>query len=321
VNLIPRVLKGLLAAATVSAAAASHAYPDKPIKLIIPFAPGGSGDVIGRVIGDELRKILNTTIVVENRPGGNGLVGAGQIAKSPPDGYTIGYSTNTVHTGGFSAFKTMPFHPINDFEPIALTASAPLILAVNVDHPAKTLKEFVDWAKKNPTAASYTHHNGGSHIAGSTFMRLLGVDGLSVPYTSPVAASADLVGGRAAFGFFEPVTIKSLLDGNRLRALGVSADKRLALLPAVPTFKEAGAPKFIQRSWAGFFAPAGTPKTIVDKLSESIRTALSSPQIVERFGAMGTAVDFVPASEFKKFLLTDTEVWKARYRDAGIEPQ
>lgn len=318
---ISATLWALLAAHTAMAQSSPAAYPERPIKVVVPFAPGGGGDISARVLVDQLNKLLKVPLIVENRPGGNGLVGAGQLAKATPDGYTIGYSTNTVHAGGYAVFKTMPFHPVNDFEPIALTVSSPLVLAVKGENPAKTEAELRSWAQAHPKDASYSYHNGSSQTLGNLYLKRIQVSGLGVPYVSPVAALTDVVGGVTAFGFYEPMAAKPLIDSQRVRPLAVSSRARLPMLPTVPTLRESGLQDIEVRSWGGFFAPAGTPQPIVKVLAEAVKSALEQPGVKEKLQGLGMTVEYLPTSKFRDFITEDSRQWKIWYREAGIQPQ
>lgn len=311
----------LFAATTALAQPGGAAYPDKPIKVVVPFAPGGGGDIAARVICEQMSRALKVPLIIENRPGGNGIVGAGYLAKAAPDGYTIGYSTNTVHAGGLAVFKTMPFHPVNDFAPIALTVSSPLVLAVKGENPAKTEAELRAWIQANPREASYSYHNGSSQTLGNLYMKRIHAAGLAVPYVSPVAALTDVSGGVTAFGFYEPMAAKPLIDSQRIRPLAISSHARLPMLPAVPTLSEAGLRDIEVRSWGGFFAPAGTPQPAVKILTEAVRGALEQPAVKEKLQGLGMTVEYLPDAKFRDFITADSRQWKAWYLEAGIQPQ
>ncbi|WP_028602508.1 Bug family tripartite tricarboxylate transporter substrate binding protein [Ottowia thiooxydans] len=318
---IPAALFALFAASPTMAQSGSAAYPNRPIKVVVPFAAGGAGDIAARIITEEIGKTLKTPVVIENRPGGNGLVGASYLAKAVPDGYTIGYSTNTVHAGGLAVFKTLPFHPVNDFTPIALTFSSPQVLVVKNDNPAKTEAELRSWIQANPKTASYSYHNGGSQISANLYLKRIQASGLAVPYVSPVAALTDVVGGVTVFGFYEPVAAKPLIDSQRVRALAVTSSARLPLLPGVPTLIESGLPDTELRTWAGFFAPAGTPQPIIRALGEAVKNALEQASVRDKAHSLGMAVEYLPPDRFREFLGTDAQFWKKRYEEAGIAPQ
>ncbi|WP_423459147.1 Bug family tripartite tricarboxylate transporter substrate binding protein [Ottowia sp. VDI28] len=310
-----------LLASTTALAQPGAAYPDRPVKVVVPFAPGGGGDIAARVISEQLHRTLKVPVIIENRPGGNGIVGAGYLAKAPPDGYTIGYSTNTVHAGGLAVFKTMPFHPVDDFAPVALTVSSPLVLAVKGENPAKTEAELRAWIQANPKDASYSYHNGSSQTLGNLYMKRIQAAGLAVPYVSPVAALTDVSGGVTAFGFYEPMAAKPLIDSQRVRPLVVSSHARLPMLPAVPTLLEVGLRDIEVRSWGGFFAPAGTPQPIIKALAEAVKGALEQPSVKAKLQGLGMTVEYLPDTKFRDFIAADSRQWKAWYQEAGIQPQ
>ena len=312
----------LLAAAAMPAAAENAAdYPSRPIKFISISAAGSGGDVLSRMITDKMAPILKSTFVIENRPGASGAIATEMLAKAAPDGYTIGYSTNTVHAGGLAVFKTMPFHPVNDFAPIALTVSSPLVLAVKGENPAKTEAELRAWIQANPREASYSYHNGSSQTLGNLYMKRIHAAGLAVPYVSPVAALTDVSGGVTAFGFYEPMAAKPLIDSQRIRPLAISSHARLPMLPAVPTLSEAGLRDIEVRSWGGFFGPAGMPQPAVKILTEAVRGALEQPAVKEKLQGLGMTVEYLPDAKFRDFITADSRQWKAWYLEAGIQPQ
>ncbi|WP_028602509.1 Bug family tripartite tricarboxylate transporter substrate binding protein [Ottowia thiooxydans] len=321
ISAVPAALFVLLIASAATAQPNSSTYPNRPIKVLVPFAAGGGGDIAARLISEEMSKTLKTPVVIENRPGGNGLVGAAQLAKAAPDGYTIGFSGSTVHAGGHAVFKTMPFHPINDFAPIALAFSSPQVLVVKSESSIKTEAELRSWIQANPKTASHSHHNGGSQIAAHLYLKRIQASALGVPYVSPVAALTDLVGGVTAFGFYEPVAAKPLIDSQRVRPLAVSSRARLPLLSGVPTLIESGLTDTELRTWLGFFAPAGTPQPIIRVLGEAVKSALEQASVKEKAHSLGMAEEYLPPDRFRDFLGTDTQFWKKRYEEAGIQPQ
>ncbi|WP_028602507.1 Bug family tripartite tricarboxylate transporter substrate binding protein [Ottowia thiooxydans] len=310
----------LLVALTMVALPAVAAYPDRPIKVVVPFAAGGAGDISARLVSEELRKILQVPVVVENRPGGNGLVGAAQLAKAAPDGYTIGFNGNTVHAGGHAVFKAMPFHPINDFAPIALTFSSPYVLVAGPQMPASSPSELLAWVQAHPKEATYSYHNGSSRVAAHLYLQRVRTSALAVPYVSPVAALTDVAGGTTAFGFYEPITVKGLMDAQRIRALAVTSDVRLPMLPEVPTLKESGVDVHL-RAWTGCFAPAGTPEDVIATLSQAIKQALERAAVKEKAHSLGMAVEYLPPDRFREFIAAETQFWKKQFSDAGIAPQ
>lgn len=314
-------LVSLLVAAFMVALPAAAAYPDRPIKVVVPFAAGGAGDISARLVSDELRKILQVPVVVENRPGGNGLVGAAQLAKAPPDGYTIGFSGNTVHAGGAAVFKSLPFHPVNDFTPIALTFSSPYVLVVGAQVPAHSPEELRAWIEAHSREASYSYHNGSSQIAAHMYLQRVKGKALAVPYVSAVSALTDVASGVTAFGFYEPITAKPLMDAQRVRALAVSSSERLPMLPELATLKESGLDGFQLRAWTGCFAPVGTPADVVLKLSEAVKQALQRASVKEKAHSLGMAVEYLSADRFREFIHTEAQFWKRRYDEAGIAPQ
>ena len=300
-------------------ATAQPAYPVKPIRLIVPFPAGGTIDLVARTVGERMHQTLGQPIVVDNRPGANGNIGADVAAKSAPDGYTLLMGTNATHTINPALYPKMPYDAMKDFVPIARIASAPNVLVVHPSVPAKTMQEFIALAKAKPGSINYA--SGGSGSTGHLGMELLktsaGIDLLHVPYKGGPAAITDTVGGHAMAVMFPPPALLAHIKSGKVRALAVTGSKRSPLLPDVPTMAEAGLGDVEVVAWYGLFAPAATPAPIVARLTSEVAKALEQPEVRQKIVQQGAEVDFVSGDGFAAFLKTDAVKWAKVVKDSG----
>ena len=266
---------------TTAFAATAADFPLKPIRLIVPFAAGGGNDAVARTIAQRLSVGLGQQVVVDNRAGAGGIVGAELAARSPPDGYTLFLGGVGSHAINPSVHRDLPYDPVKDFAPISLVACAPLILVVHPSVAANSVEEFIALAKASPSALNYASNGNGSssHLAAVMFESLTGIDFVHIPYKGLSPALTDLLGGQVQLMFSSVVAILPHVQSGKLRALAVSGSKRLALMPDLPTVAEAGVPEYQTSSWYGILAPAGTPKEIVSRLNAEIVKVLSEPDV------------------------------------------
>ena len=307
---------GLLLAAGVARA---DSYPSKPINLVVPFAPGGGVDLIARVLGPQLAAQMGQPVIIENKPGASANIGAGFVAKAAPDGYTILLAANGLAANA-TLFPNAPFDPLKDFAPLAKVGSAPLVVIVAENSPLKSLQDLIDTAKKNPKALTFASAGNGSsqHLAGEMLKMVAHIDALHVPYKGGAPAMADILGGRISFMVQNPLEAMPLLNAHQLRALAVASDKRLTLLPDVPTAAQAGLPGYEASVWWGFVAPAKTPKAIVDRLSTEIVKALNDPKTREKLVKMGVVVEPGTSAQFGVFLKSEVAKWAKVIKTAHI---
>ncbi len=314
-------LAGALLVGACLALPVAHAqsYPTKAIKVIVPFAAGGAVDTVARVIGQRVSEQVGQPVIVENKPGGHANIGADFVAKAPADGYTALLGANGLATN-MTLTKDLPFDTLRDFAPVAFVGYAPLVLVVPAASGAKTLQEFLAAARAKPGAFTYgTAGAGGSgHLASELFKSSAKFDALHVPYKGGAPALTDLMGDRITFMLINPIEAAPHVKAGRLRALAVSGDKRLELLPDVPTFKEAGVAEFDASVWWGFVVPAKTPKEVVAKLSAEILKALQDPGVREKLHALGAVVEPAGPEAFGKFLKAEIDKWAAVIRAAKI---
>ncbi len=275
---------------TVGAATAlAQAYPNKPIKLIVPFAAGGTTDIVARTVADQLGKELGQPIIIENRGGGGGAIGANEVAKAAPDGYTIGMATVSTMAVNPAANPKIPYNNLTDFLPITNLAAVPNVLVVNPSVPANDVKELIALLKKEPTKYSFASSGtaGIGHMMGELFLAATGTEMVHIPYKGAGPAVIDVVGGQVPVMFDNLPSSKSQIDAKKLRPLAVAAPKRLSFYPDVPTFTEVGLKEVNDQAWYGLVAPAKTPKDIMDKLHAAAVKAVNSPAVKEKLAAQG----------------------------------
>ena len=316
-----RLLKAGAAAMVLGAsgARAQGAYPIKPIRVVVPFAPGGAVDTVARVLGQQLSVQLGQPIVVDNRPGGSANIGAELVAKSAPDGYTLLLGSNGLATNG-TLFPKLAFDAQRDFVTVARVGYAPLVLVVHPAFPAKNLKELVALAKSQPGKLTYGSAGNGSsgHLAGEQFKIAAGIDALHVPYKGGAPAIADLLGERLSFMPINPVEVLPHLRAGRLRVLAVGSAKRVPMLPDVPTFIEDGYSNYQATVWWGLVAPAGTPRDIVMKLNSEATRALGEAAVRGKLSELGAVIDTGTPEQFAEFLAADIARWAGVIRASGI---
>jgi tripartite-type tricarboxylate transporter receptor subunit TctC len=311
----------IVCAQPASAKDAANAYPAHVVKVVLPFAPGSVTDLITRVIAERLTQRLGQPFVVENRAGGDGSIGAGDVAHATPDGYTLLFTTNTTHSIIGSLLKHVPYDPQRDFTPVAKLAGIPSMVVVNPGLPVKTIEQFVAYARANPGKINYGYGNSSGQIGGETLQRELGIRLVAVPYKGNPQAAQDVMAGHIEAMVIDVATAQPLVKAGRLRALAMLTDKRMSLLPAVPTVSETVAPGFDIMAWFGVFGPAGMPPEIVALLAREMELALKDPAIDARLRANGIVPSFAGPAAFAPFLQSEQVRWTSLAKHAGIEPQ
>lgn len=301
----------LLPMASLSALAAD--YPDRPVKLIVPFAPGGSTDMVARLLAEKMGPFLGKTVIIENRGGGGGAVGADAIAKATPDGYVIGMATVSTHGSNPAVYTRLPYDPVKDFAPITNVLAVPSVFVVHPSVPARTMKEFIALAKASPGKYAFASPGNGSlgHVNIENFMDLAGMQLLHVPYKGAGQASNDALAGVVhAMTDNLPSTLPHIKAG-KLRALAVLAPERSPVLPDVPTYKELGYGSMGEGGWFGLVAPAGTPPAILAKLHDAAHKAMATPDFKEKTAA----ISGVPMANSPEQFAAQIQTAMARYRD------
>jgi putative tricarboxylic transport membrane protein len=304
-----------------SAAAQAQTYPGKPITIVVPFGPGSGTDTISRLIGQHLGMALGQSVVIENKAGANGAIAATFVARAAPDGHTLLMATNSTHSANPSLMKAIPYDPVKDFVSVSRAGSYIFMLVVNPEIPAKSLPELIAHAKANPGKLSYASGNTTGIVAGETFKRWAGVDILHVPYKSTPPAINDLLGGRVSMMFIDLTTGLPHVQAGGLRALAVTTKERTALLPDLPSLHESGVTNYDITSWAGVFAPAGTPKEIVGRLNHELRRIVDSPEVKSKLAVAGFDAFSSTPGELDGFVQEQLALWSRLIKDSGLEAQ
>jgi tripartite-type tricarboxylate transporter receptor subunit TctC len=312
----------LLAAAMVCAAAQAQSYPSKPIRFIVSFPPGGSSDLIARSIAPLMAEKLGQPVLVENRPGAGGNIGVDAVAKSSPDGHTIGVAAAGALSTNISLYPSMPFHPEKDLAPVSMLAMIPFFLVAHPSQPP-SLKQVLEAAKAKPGAIAYGYGGNGStmHMVGELLNMMAGVKLQGVPYKGSGPVSADVLAGQVPLGVVDVPSAIAHVRAGKMRALAVTTKRRIAAAPEVPTFDEAGVPGYEAIGWFGVVAPANTPTEIINRLNREIAAALAVPEIRERAIAAGAEPATSSPQEFAAMIREETRKWAQVIRTAEIKLQ
>jgi tripartite-type tricarboxylate transporter receptor subunit TctC len=307
--------------AITASAAGAQPYPSKPITIVVPFAAGSGTDSITRIVAQYLSVALNQSVVVENKVGASGVLAATFVARAAPDGYTLLMATNSTHSANPHLFKNLGYDPVKDFAPVARLGSYVFMLVVGKDVPVTTLQELVAYAKANPGKLTYASGNTTGIVAGETFKSKAGVDILHVPYKSTPPAINDVLGGRVSMIVIDMAPGLEHVRAGNFRALAVTTKERSALLPDLPSLHEAGIPGYDVTSWAGLFAPAGTPPEIVTRLNEEVAKIIADPDSKAKIAVTGFDAFSGPPETLAAFVQSELATWGKLIKDAGIEPQ
>ncbi|ALM86490.1 tripartite tricarboxylate transporter substrate binding protein [Bordetella sp. N] len=323
-TLVARLAAGATAAALLTGpglASAADRYPDHAIRLIVPFAAGGGTDIMARIIAQDVGKELGQTIVVENRPGAGGGIGAAFVGQAKPDGYTLLIGSTGTHGANQFLYSKLPYDPVKDFTPISVLATFDNVLVVPESSKVHTLKDLIDTAKKNPGKLNYgvTTVGSSSHLAVEKFKRDAGIEAGAVPYNGAGQATTDLLAGRLDFMLDLLGTQQGNIKSGKVRPIATSDTKRNALLPDVPTIAESGYPGFSAVGWIGLFGPANLPPAVVDTLYKAIDKVYSSPDFQATMRARSFDIDHMPPAEFTKFLAGERTKWGTVVREANIK--
>ena len=315
-----RRLLSVLLLCVAATQAFAQGYPAKPLKMIIPYPPGGGNDTLGRLFAIKLSDRLGQPVVVENRPGAGTLIGTEAAAKSAPDGYTILLSSIATHALSPNLYSNVPYDPVKDFAPITLLGIAPTVLVVRNDLPAKDLAEFVAAAKAKPGGFTYASGGNGTppHINGEVFKAVAGVDLLHVPYKGGGPALVDLMAGRVDVMLDTAASAMPHVRSGKLRALAISGPRRSAEYPDLPTFAEAGLPQYDTNAWYSVHAPAGTPPEIVRRLNAELVASLKEPDVQARFKQLSTDAVGNSPEEFAAFVRAELDKYARVIKGAGI---
>jgi tripartite-type tricarboxylate transporter receptor subunit TctC len=317
-------LKALLGGLALAAFGAAHAqaYPDRPIKLIITYPAGGSTDTVGRVVGGKLSELLGQPVVIDNKGGASGTLGASIAAKSPPDGYTLMLAAG-AHALAESVIANLQYNLARDFVPVALVAQSGYLLVLNPAIPANSVSELITLAKSRPGKLNFASTGVGStpHLAMALFNSLTDTKMTNIPYKGDTPAIADLIGGQVDVGFVGTSSVSPHVASGKLKALAVSTEKRTSAAPQLPTVAEAGVKDYEFSTWWGIVAPAGTPRAVVEKLSDALEKVVASPDVKERFKGLGIDAVYMRSDAFAPYLKGSIEKYATIAKGAGVKPE
>ncbi len=317
-------IRSIIAVAALSTASAALAqnYPTRPIRIIVVSTPGGSVDTMARAVGPKLAARWGQQVLVDNRPGAGGTIAAELVAKAPPDGYTLIMGTVASFATNVSLYKSLPYDPVKDFAPITLVATQNLMLLVHPSVPAKSVKELVALAKKQPGNLSFASAGNGTggHLSGELFKMLAQIDMLHIPYKGVQPALIDVVGGQVSLTFASIISAMPQVTGRRLIPLAVTGAQRSPAAKELPTMIEAGVKAYESATWYGLLAPAGTATDIVNKLNVEVVTALKNPDMHDRLSREGADPVGNSPAEFAKHIQVEIEKWRKVVKAAGIQP-
>jgi tripartite-type tricarboxylate transporter receptor subunit TctC len=321
---IAAALAGAAIAPRLSAQAdASADYPSRPIRLIVPFAPGGGADIVGRTVGQKIAEGLKQPVVVDNRAGGNGTIGINVVAKSAPDGYTLAMITASASVNVTLQGSKHPYDLLKDFEPVSQVTSQPYVLVVNPGLPVKSVQDLIALARAKPGKLTYGSSGvgGTSHLAGALFCAFAGIDMTHVPYRGGEPAMADVVGGQIDMLFSTRLQSRGLAEAGKLRPVAVTTRGRSPAMPDLPTMQEAGVPGYEVAGWYGILAPAGTPPAIVHKLNREVVLVVHLPDVAEKMAADGSEPVGSSPAEFAAHIKSEVEKWRELIQKTGIKTE
>jgi tripartite-type tricarboxylate transporter receptor subunit TctC len=318
-----RILLAFFVLVGAANAAFAQSWPSRPLRLVIPFAAGGGADIAGRVIGQELSDALKQPVIIENRTGAGGTIAPNNVAKSPPDGYSLVLG----HLGGIAIaphlYKDLPFDPVNDLSPVTLVVNGLSVLVVNPELPVKTAGELVAYAKKNPNQLSFASAGSGTdtHLAGELFKSMTGTSMVHIPYKGGAPALVDLIAGRVQLSFASVATTISAIQADKLRAIAMTGKNRFEGLPGVPTIAESGVSGYEINNWYGIFVPANTPQDIIQRLNAETITILKKPEVRAKLIAAGLEPVWSTPKEFADYVRAETDKWRKIVADSGAKAE
>ena len=317
--MVKKLLAALGLVALVAGPAQAQDYPTKTIKLIAPFAPGGSVDIVGRILAQKMTESLGQTVVVENKPGASGMIGADMVAKSAPDGYTL-LVNSSIHVIVPSLFSKVPYNALEDLIAVGQATEVPMVMLTGANSRAKTVQDVIAWAKAEPGVAYASAGSGSSaHLAGEVFRKATGVTLTHIPYKGSGAAMADVIGGQVPLLFDALTAAMGHIQGNKMRALAVSSQQRSPILPDVPTFQELNMPQMNLSTWHGVWAPKGTPPAIVKKLNAEIARIVALPDVREKIKGLGGIPVGNTPEQFDAYQRAELAKWSRIVKESGAK--
>lgn len=317
--MVKKLLAALGLVALVAGPAQAQDYPTKTIKLIAPFAPGGSVDIVGRILAQKMTESLGQTVVVENKPGASGMIGADMVAKSAPDGYTL-LVNSSIHVIVPSLFSKVPYNALEDLVAVGQATEVPMVMLTGANSRAKSVQDVIAWAKAEPGVAYASAGSGSSaHLAGEVFKKATGVNLTHIPYKGSGAAMADVIGGQVPLMFDALTAAMGHIQGNKMRALAVSSQQRSPILPDVPTFQELNMPQMNLSTWHGVWAPKGTPPAIVKKLNAEIARIVALPDVREKIKGLGGIPVGNTPEQFDAYQRAELAKWSRIVKESGAK--
>jgi tripartite-type tricarboxylate transporter receptor subunit TctC len=312
-----------LATALATPLVNAQAWPAKPVKYVVPFSPGGVSDGVARLIAQHLSEKLGQPVVIDNKPGVSGIVGTQAVARAPADGYTLVGGTITTHAVNPFFNKNLGYEPVKDFVPLSLIGMVSNVLVVPGDSRFNSVQQIIAELKAKPDSLTYGTAGAGTsqHLSGQLFQGITGTHMRQIIYKGGSQAMVDLIGGQIDMVFETVAAARPMMDGKRVKVLGVTSKARLASLPGVPTLAEAGVPNFEMQSWQGVFAPAGTPKPIVDRLGKELAAIVELPEVQAKLRNMGVEPDGRSSDAFAQFQSAEVAKWGKVIKDAGIQAE
>jgi tripartite-type tricarboxylate transporter receptor subunit TctC len=312
-----------LLAVAIAPEALAQAYPaaGQPIKMVVPFAAGSGTDQVARALAQAMSEANHVTVVVDNRPGGNSFIGAQAVANAPPDGYTMLLTTNSTHAAAEHLFKNVPYDPVKDFTPVALLRKGYLVMVTRPDFPAANVAEFTAQARREPGKLNFGSGSSSSRVSAELYRQMAGVDITHVPYKSNPNALTDLVGGQVQVMFVDTSSALSLVKSGKLRGLAVTSNRRLDILPDLPTLDEAGIKGYEMSYWTAAYLPRNTRPEIAARLGDLLKQAMGSPELKQLMEKTGTEVSYGDADMLRRFQASETDKWAQIIKAAGIQPE
>jgi tripartite-type tricarboxylate transporter receptor subunit TctC len=316
-----RAIHVALVALAAAGSAFAQAYPVKPVRFVVPYPPGGSNDVLTRITAQAMSPGLGQPVVIDNRAGAGGMIGAEHVAKSAPDGYTI-VNVQASFVANAALRAKLAYDPINDFAYIGLMARGPMLVVVHPSLPVKNIGELIKLAKARPGQINYgsTGTGGHNHLATELFRRMAGIDIVHIPYKGVAPALTDLMGGHVQLVMTSLPSAMTQVQAGRMKALAVGGATRTSFMPELPTISESGVPGYVAEFWWGLAAPAKTPADIVSRLAAELEKSLKSPELIKRFAAEGAEPATMSRADFTKFIATEIARWRKAAQEAGIKP-
>jgi tripartite-type tricarboxylate transporter receptor subunit TctC len=313
----------VLAAVLIAFATSAMAFPDKPVRFVVGFTPGGPSDILARALGQKLAELWAQQVVIENRPGAGGNLAAEVVARSAPDGHTWLLGNNSILATNQSLYARLAYDPAKDFAPVALVAIQPNILVVNPGLPVRSVSELISYLKANPGRVNYASSGSGAaaHLAGELFKAMAGVEMVHVPYKGAQPALTDVIAGQVQLMFATSASVIPYIKAGRLRGLAVTTAQRSASVPDLPTVSEAGLAGFEATTWHGVVVPSGTPAALVGRLNEEINSVLNQKDLRERFTGLGAEVAVGTPRDFADYIARETPKWSKVVRDSGARAE